>query len=585
MAEDSEQTVLYDGEVPVTLRLSERESRRENLSIKLSSGTNKSQHNQRFLTVQVTSEADPFLLYLFDVTEEDFQALKADQSLLVDFSKFPDFFIELLEHCIRTGREGTPQFAAQLSSRGGSSQLSIVETTQFKQISHLALTVRAGNDAAVKKYLAQRVHTFKTKLESVQRSYLDCQRALSDKSSALDGSSREVRELQELQQRQAADLRAQHAQAMAALKEKMLESQQEAVAALQLEHRDALAVATEKIQRLESRVEELSKRQQASEQERARLESEGRELATNLRTKENELEASRADQARLLSEWREANQSKFELEKRLGESGMRISALEQQVKGKDEMLAKERELYERICGEKGTLEKSLAAVEASYQKAQEQLEGSCSEIVKGNEIIERLQSELRGTKSKLKLRNALFTQLEQEAKQRQAATEGNLKEIAALKEQLAMQTSAAESLRHQLEQAHAKQAESEKLLQSNQQVIQWLNNQINESQLTRSPGIAAGHSSFSFRPSVGLPQAPPLTAGYAREPPATAPSVTPLYKSAALSTPATVAYRGPGALAGTAAAALGPKEAPGKDTNFLKYLTATPPPTSLSAVH
>ena len=38
---------------------------------------------------QLTDETDPFFLYTLRITEEEFQTLKIDQSILVDFAEFP----------------------------------------------------------------------------------------------------------------------------------------------------------------------------------------------------------------------------------------------------------------------------------------------------------------------------------------------------------------------------------------------------------------------------------------------------------------------------------------------------------------
>lgn len=43
----------------------------------------------RILRLQLTSEDDPFFLHTMEVSEEDFQTLKADQAILVDFGAFP----------------------------------------------------------------------------------------------------------------------------------------------------------------------------------------------------------------------------------------------------------------------------------------------------------------------------------------------------------------------------------------------------------------------------------------------------------------------------------------------------------------
>ena len=43
----------------------------------------------RVLRLQLTSEEDPYFLHTMEVSEEDFQTLKADQAILVDFGAFP----------------------------------------------------------------------------------------------------------------------------------------------------------------------------------------------------------------------------------------------------------------------------------------------------------------------------------------------------------------------------------------------------------------------------------------------------------------------------------------------------------------
>jgi hypothetical protein len=43
----------------------------------------------RVLKLQVTSDDDPFFLHTMEVSEEDFQALKHEQAILVDFGAFP----------------------------------------------------------------------------------------------------------------------------------------------------------------------------------------------------------------------------------------------------------------------------------------------------------------------------------------------------------------------------------------------------------------------------------------------------------------------------------------------------------------
>jgi hypothetical protein len=41
------------------------------------------------LRIHASSEDDPFFLHTLEVTEDEFQCLKADQGILVDFASFP----------------------------------------------------------------------------------------------------------------------------------------------------------------------------------------------------------------------------------------------------------------------------------------------------------------------------------------------------------------------------------------------------------------------------------------------------------------------------------------------------------------
>lgn len=114
----------------------------------------------------------------------------------MDFKSFPTKFIELLESCRTTTRGGDgvgvdpeardggggdavdeagrpargellnpggsaaePSFLARLETvtPGGFSVFSVVETNPFKELTHLSLKFRAGNDAAIKTYLAARL--------------------------------------------------------------------------------------------------------------------------------------------------------------------------------------------------------------------------------------------------------------------------------------------------------------------------------------------------------------------------------------------------------------------------------------------
>lgn len=63
------------------------------------------------LKVQLISEEEAFFLFNMDLSEEDFRALKADQSLVVDFVHFPDKIATLIDRCSPTAIAGQSKCA------------------------------------------------------------------------------------------------------------------------------------------------------------------------------------------------------------------------------------------------------------------------------------------------------------------------------------------------------------------------------------------------------------------------------------------------------------------------------------------
>ena len=63
------------------------------------------------LRIHISSEDDPFFLHTLEVSEDDFQTLKAEQGILVDFVNFPGKIITLLSKCLASQQPDAPRCA------------------------------------------------------------------------------------------------------------------------------------------------------------------------------------------------------------------------------------------------------------------------------------------------------------------------------------------------------------------------------------------------------------------------------------------------------------------------------------------
>lgn len=103
---------------------------------------------------QLTDPNNLQFLKVLEINEHEFQALKHEQSLRVEFQQFPEKFQELLKLCQESNCEEKMQFGCILSVANNASTFKIVEHNEFKSLDHLTLQFQQPKDDVVKNYLA-----------------------------------------------------------------------------------------------------------------------------------------------------------------------------------------------------------------------------------------------------------------------------------------------------------------------------------------------------------------------------------------------------------------------------------------------
>jgi spindle assembly abnormal protein 6 len=166
-------TVFWDV-VPVLVQRNDRDEGVEDLSVRLMSGHTRHNQNMKVIRVYIFKESDPYFLHALEVSEEDFQTLKVEQGILVDFTNFSGKIVDLLNRCISSREEDPPQFRAVLMVSPGESVFQVVETNDFKQLPHISLRFRPGTDVAIKAFLAFRLTEVKGEAASTRKKLATC---------------------------------------------------------------------------------------------------------------------------------------------------------------------------------------------------------------------------------------------------------------------------------------------------------------------------------------------------------------------------------------------------------------------------
>ncbi len=418
---------------------------------------------------------EAYFLYILDVGEADYPALKRDQSLLVDFAAFPNQFLELIQGCLASSSSSSaaassppPNFLARLTIPSATAGVfAIVEANQFKELTHLSLSFRAGTDQTLKAYLA-------TRLRYMTQAHAQASTAHTTTAAALAEAQRHTQSLEDqlVAQRQAkeeevAALQAAHATALHALSSTHLQETQ----ALTAKREHVTAALQKRLQETEARRAELSEARHGQEATIRELMRQVEGLTCRLQEKEKEVvgleEAKRRWEAENLALARTGQ----ELE-------VKVGGLAQQLADQGEVLAQTKALQASAETSKKRMEEALELYKNNALTLQEKLETSVTEIQKGNAIIHKLQGETQALKAKIKTKNEVL-------KKQEALLSTQRRGVDVGAHRLATAVHENERLTQALAQATATLEEARKENESNQQVITWLNKEINDLQLGR----------------------------------------------------------------------------------------------------
>jgi spindle assembly abnormal protein 6 len=512
MEELDRENPLYESCVPVKIIAPEREDRVQNLTIRIISGCKVgTAAKDKLLHIELTDDADPFFLYTLDVTEEQFHDLKHDQCLLVYFNGFPDKFIELIE-CVNGGEGGREEEREAQSSRAKfmailnikdaplDPRVSIVETNRFKHLTHISLHFRAGNDSTIKTYLAARftqlkqIHERSIARINDQNDYIakvddEVERLKSWQSSAEMNKAKAVSELEGKHRMELAEMR---------------ETTMTAIQKARDESNHEIRLSNERSSKNESllnkKIDELEKQNLTLTDMRNRLENKERELSARVSSLDEQLTAASNELFVARGVNRDLDALKFNNEKELTKLQLRIAAMEQQLKDKEEVIAKMTDLLDNSKGHQNNLEESIALYKGQHTQLTSKLESSIAEINRGNSIIQKLQSDYRNARAKIKLKSNVLKQQEQLLDDRRRAAEELQRKLSQCERQCDKLENDLRSKSEEMRDMTDRLSASNQLLEQNQQVITYLNKEMNEIQLGRKI-TATPSSGYVFRPS------------------------------------------------------------------------------------
>uniref|UniRef100_A0A3B4Z1K0 Spindle assembly abnormal protein 6 homolog n=1 Tax=Stegastes partitus TaxID=144197 RepID=A0A3B4Z1K0_9TELE len=520
---------LFSKVLHVTVKYRDSEERKANIRVTIEQSL--SPVHKKDLLVRLTDNVDPYFLFNLTISEEDFQSLKAQQGLLIDFATFPQKFIELLNLCYSEQDVDSPRFLLHLSCQSpvpeGSANLTIIETNAFKHLNHLSLRLAHGSDKEVKEYLAVCLSSLKAEKQALdmklKKTEDDLSRQLSYAQQTLCEKTKELDKLRLEWTHQTSSMSNRHSQELHLEREKAVEVQNRLQQQTEQLRQDLESTHTKTSQQLHGRLTELEASCRELTEKKYKNESSIRDLKIKLVGAEEECQRLKQQVLSLRRENSTLDTEVHEKERLISQLQMRVAVLEQEIKDKDQLMNSTKEMLEATLQQKKSVEENAESKELKNKKLEATVKSLSEELIKANGIIKKLQGEVRGLVGKIKVKNTVTVSQEKVLQDTSEKLQNVEKNLENAQQQLISKDEEVSKLKEQLEMTVQKLNESREVLKTNENVISWLNKQLNEKQLSRrsrSPESLVNPSVLStttglraqFYPQIGNPAVSPVAA-------------------------------------------------------------------------
>ncbi|KAK3562413.1 hypothetical protein QTP86_033563, partial [Hemibagrus guttatus] len=235
----------------------------------------------------------------------------------------------------------------------------------------------------------------------------------------------------------------------------------------------------------------------------------GLETVSLRKRQESELEESQRMKQQVTSLRREngtLDTECHEKERLVNQLQTRVAVLEQEIKDKDQLILRTKEVLEATQQQKTSVEETAECKQLQIGRLESTVKSLSEELIKANGIIKKLQGDLKALVGKIKVKNTVTVSQEKVLQETTDRLQREQRELQDTQHRLRLKEDEVSKLQEQLESTVKKLDESKEVLKTNENVITWLNKQLNENQLSRKQDTVGVFE--TPQPGAGLRLAP-----------------------------------------------------------------------------
>ena len=431
----------------------------------------------QLISIQITSQNDPLVLYLLDLSEIEYQNIMKAQKILINFEDFPNFLLNLVKICNNPEENYSAKFELGDSPEA---IFTIEEKIKFKITEHIVLKLKKANDEEIKRYLSKIYIDLKYQFE-------DTFKKLNEANKSNRKLIKENKELYENIQKidydsknNLGNLINEKNNNINAMKENYIKELEKQTTLFENEKKNIINKYECKISEMQNKIDSLSKTNQELEKKILEFEinqknCEGKYDITNMELKEKIKE-----NGIIKSEYESIQEKYRSLEKNCDDLKYKRNIIEMELEESKKNNLDLNIIKDNFSKQLESNEDNIKSLKASNINLQLKLDKSVEEIKKGNIIIEKLANEIKSKKSQLKSMKQTVDTQEKLINQKQTILDKQTKDLDDLKVNIDIKNKEIAELKNKISDYSLKLIDYEKLLEENKKMILYLNKKLND---------------------------------------------------------------------------------------------------------
>ena len=336
--------------------------------------------NKNIISIQIIDNNDPLFFYYLKIDENEYQLLKKEQSLFIEFKNFSDFIYKMLNNCLK---ENFNCFIIIMKNE--EAFIKIEEQTQFRRLNHLTLKLNQLNNSDLKIHLGKILNEYKERCDKLLVKNKEITQNIDILRNEKNLLETNYEKLKNENKDEIEKIITEKNKEIKILNEENLKQKEELIKKYSNENN----ILKEEINKIKINIEDLNNTKSKLNEENLNLQKSYKDLEINYNNIQNELEEKTKNILELKGINDELNEEIYNYKKQ-----------KEELENKNQDLKNEKEKNEEI-------NKSLKLINMKFEN---KLKMSIKEINKANDIIEKFQNEIKAQKTKIKsLKNEINT--------------------------------------------------------------------------------------------------------------------------------------------------------------------------------